>query len=255
MNKFILVTLLITSHAYAQNIAVETYCFNSSATALKAESSAKYLMLPSDRIENKGNCFSLFANETRRELIQKYLLNSYPDMTVSYSSMEQTSKDMCSLKVEKIKSINMLRTKAQISALGGASTSQTTSNATETSQMKAMSGAPFELQVDTQKIEGKCRYINSTKYEIEFSMKFIPRPIIPPAPEGTIVVLNNPPAIETQQGTSLSTTLQINQGDRIEIGNIVKSLNEKAQSASLTPQVSFEKTEGKSQEKIFLMID
>jgi hypothetical protein len=255
MNKILIFLLFITSHSYAQNIVVETYCFSSEAQSVKAQQSSKYLMLPADRIEPKGECFSLFTTESRRELIQKYLLSSYPQMTVSYSSMERSASEMCNLRVEKIKNQNTFRTKAQIQALGMASVGETTSNSKEVSQMKAMSGAPFELQVDQQKIEGKCRYITATKYEIEFSMQFIPRPLIPPVPEGTVVIIQNPPTSEVQQGTSLSTTVQLSQGEKIEIGSIAKNLAEKGHSASLIPKLSYEKTEGSSQEKIYLLME
>lgn len=255
MKKLIIPLLFITFQSQAQNIVVETYCFSSLPDSTKAQKSAQYLMLPSDRTEPKGECFSLFTTEARRELIQKYLHNSYPQMTVSYSSAEKSAQDLCSMKVEKIKTQNVFRTKAQIMALGGASTGQTTSESKEVSQIKALSGASFVLQVDQQKIEGKCRYINSTKYEIEFSMEFIPHPILPPAPEGTIVIVQNPPPAEIQQGTSLKTTVQLSQGEKLEIGNIVKDLEQKAHEASLIPKLSYEKNEGQSQEKIFLQID
>jgi hypothetical protein len=255
MLKILIILLLITTSSYAQNIVVETYCFSSENQAKQAMGSSKYLMLPSDRIEPKGECFSLFTTEARSELIRKYLQNSYPQMSVTYSSTERSAKEMCDLKVEKIKKIDSFQSKAQIQAMGGISIGQSNSDTKEISQIKVLSGADFDLQVDEQKISGKCRYINSTKYEIAFSMQFIPRPIVPPAPEGTIVIIQNPPHMEVQQGTSLSTTVQISQGEKIEVGSIVKDLMDKGVEASLVPKLSFEKQDRKSEEKIYLQID
>lgn len=255
MMKILILLCLITTHTYAQNIVVETYCFNSTAESLKAQSSAKYMMLTSDRIESKNECFGLFTVEARRELIQRYLRQSYPSMAITYSSTERSVEEMCNLKVEKIKNSNQTQTKARIQALGEASIGQTISESKEVSQIKAMSGSPFTLEVETQKLSGTCRFINQSRYEIVFRMEFIPRPTTPPAPEGVIVIVQNPPPAEIQQGTSLSTTIQLNQGERIEIGSIVKDLTQKGHEASLIPKLSYEKTEGQSTEKIYLMIE
>jgi len=255
MLKILVLILFITTHTYAQNIVVENYCFSSTAESLKAQASSKYLMLPADSIEAKGECFSLFTTETRRELIQRYLRNNYPQLTVTFSSAERSADEMCSLKVEKIKNSNSTQTNAQVKTFGSVNVGNSSSSGKEVSQIKVMSGSSFELQVDTQKISGKCRFINSSRFEIEFSMLFIPKPITPPVPDGVIVVLENPPLPEVQQGTSLSTTVQIGKGDRLEIGSIVKDLNEKGVQASLTPQLSYEKTEGQSTEKIYLLVD
>lgn len=69
------------------------------------------------------------------------------------------------------------------------------------------------------------------------------------------MIIQNPPPMEVQQGTSLSTTVQISQGERVEVGSIVKDLMDKGVEASLVPKLSFEKQDGKSEERIYLMIE
>lgn len=249
----ILLFVFLANPLFAQDLQVETYCFSSTSESLKAQSSAKYLMTSQDKIEDKNECFSLFTSSTRRELIQKYLLQNYPNMKVSFSSEERSASETCHIRVEKIKNSNTQRSTFSLKNAPGVQNS--TSQGKETSQIKVLSGAPFELRVDQQKIEGKCRYINANQFEITFSMKFIPRPLIPPVPEGVTVVIQNPPQPETQTGTNLSTTIQLAKGQRVEMGSIVKDLNDKAQSASLAPEFKYEKTEGVQEEKIYLALD
>lgn len=245
---------LATFQALADNISIETYCFPSIHESQKAQESAKYLLLPQDKIEAKGECFSVFANETRRELTQKYLLSSYPRMKVSFSSAESSMNEVCDLQVEKTKMSSKTNSHIQISNSGHAGSQHRTESSQEKSYIKAMSGHPFELLVDQQKIAGKCRYITSHRYEIEFSMQFIPKPIISGLPEGATVIVTNPPVPPDQIGTSLSTTVQLMKGQMIEIGAIAKKLNDQGSSISLVPQFGLEKTDNDSQEKIYLMI-
>lgn len=253
IKKFIFITNFIVSTASAQDLVVETYCFPNEATSLKAQKSAQYMMLPSDRIEPKGSCFSLFTTDARRELIQKYLFNSYQQMRVDYSSVESAT-DECQLSVEKIKTQNSQSIQMKTGYNPRAQTRERNKESKEHSQIRVMSGAPFELKVDDQEITGICRYINPTRYEITFSMKFIPKPIVPSAPPGTIVVINNPPSMKNQTGTNLSTTVQMNKGERIELGSISKKLEDQGHEVSLVPEVSVGKKDGQTHEKIFLMI-
>lgn len=254
MIKILPFFLILLSNAFAQEMVVETYCFQSEQEALKARESAKYMMLPSDRTEPKESCFSVFTHESRRELIQKYLLNSFPKMRVDYSSSETTSKDDCQLLVEKVKIENKESIFLQSGKNPQGRVRESTKSTREVSQLRVMSGAPFELKVDEQEISGKCRYITPSRYEITFTMRFVPKPIVPEMAPGTTVVINNPSQIKHQTGTNLATTVQMNKGEKLEIGNIVKDLTNEAAHASLIPKIQIDKSKGEAQEKIYLMI-
>lgn len=212
------------------------------------------MMLSSDRMESKGSCFSLFTNDTRRVLIQKYFMNSYPQMRIDYSSLEASSNELCELVVEKVKTENKENISFQSGKSPQGKIQQYSRNAKERSELKALPNAPFELTVDEQQLTGKCRYINPSRYEITFSMKFIPKPIIPAAPPGTEGIINNPPPIENQTGTSLTTTVQLNKGERVELGSITRNLKDQGQKISLVPKMKIEKGNEDSEEKIYLMI-
>lgn len=254
MKKWLLL-LIITTSTYAQNIVVEKYCFNSTAESIKAQDLAKNLLLGSDKIAAEDECFSLFVDPNRRELIQKYIRNSYPQMSVGFSSVESTSQDMCGINVEKIKTVSNTQTKARIEALSGASIGTNSSTSTENSQIRVMSNAPFELFVDEERIQGKCKFVSPSRYEIEFAMIFVPRPVIPTVPENTAVIIATPVQPPPTQGTSLTTVIQLNRGEKLEIGSIVKDLTNQASKADLLPSLSLGKNRETSQERIYLNIE
>ena len=245
MKKLFLSILFITTSAYAQMI--DTYCFNTPAESVQAQNSIRNLLLAGDTIDSQDECFMLTIAESRRELIMKYLRNSQPSMKLGSPVLQNRAVEMCSLKVEKVKTYNAVQTQAQaqINSIPTATIGNTSSKSTETSQIKTLANTPFDMQIDQNKIQGKCKFRSSTRYEIEFSMIFVPKPII----QGVVT----PP--EPQQGTSLSTVVLLNQGEKLEIGGVVKDLTEKASKADLLPQFSYDETQGQSQEKIYLTID
>ena len=67
--------------------------------------------------------------------------------------------------------------------------------------------------------------------------------------------------ISSEKGLIAKVSLATNdyytnaQGEKIEVGSIVKDLMDKGVEASLVPKLSFEKQDRKSEEKIYLQID
>jgi hypothetical protein len=69
------------------------------------------------------------------------------------------------------------------------------------------------------------------------------------------VILTNPTPPPDQQTSKLVTTLQLNSGQRIEIGSVVKDLRDKKSQADISPEIRYEVRDGMSQEKVFLSIE
>jgi hypothetical protein len=71
-------------------------------------------------------------------------------------------------------------------------------------------------------------------------------------PPGTIVVLKQPPP--DQETMSLKTELQLNRGDRIEIGQLVRDLKDKGHTITINPSVTIETKDQVGSEKVFLSL-
>ncbi|MBA2404150.1 MAG: hypothetical protein H0V66_05215, partial [Bdellovibrionales bacterium] len=113
----------------------------------------------------------------------------------------------------------------------------------------------FELTVNQDVVKGECRAINPTRYEITLEVRKEAIPLIPPVPAGTIVVVPAAQAMRVQETSRLQTTLQLNNGERIEIGSVVRNLTNGTSNLDINSGAAIEKTTGLQNEKVFLSIE
>ena len=245
--------VLFIVSVFAQDNSFERYCYSSASEMRSSHVKAKAIFVPSDQVSEDGNCLVIQMRPHRRELIQSYLRNINPNVSISFSSAD-IRREPCKLKVEKVSEVTLKKTTGGIDEFGAAvSTQETKSNNLETMQITTLND--FELMVNYESIKGVCRYITATRYEISLEVKKDPKPLLPPTSPGTIVVVNSKELPPPQSTSKLQTTLQLNQGDRIEIGSIVKDLREKSGSINLPVEAQGTNQDGANLEKVFLTLD
>lgn len=247
-----LITLLLfSSLAMAEDMASEKYCFSSAGKSLSAKHKLTAIQVPSDVVTSDDNCLVVQMRPHRRELIQRFVLSSFPEASVSFSS-EDVRREPCRLKVEKQKVKTGDDLNIGVNQQGGIITkTDSIGNTSETMQIQTLKD--FELSVDQDEIKGSCRFINSNRYEISLTVRKNPKPIVPTAlPPGTIVVLNQPPA--DQETMVLHTQLQLSRGEKIDIGGVVKDLEYKNKSVTIKPDLKHETLGQSSSEKVWLSL-
>lgn len=242
--------LLLSLSAFSDDMASEKYCFPSVEAADSARQNFSMIQLKNDIVKQAGQCLVIQMPPHRRELIQRYILQSTPGASVVFSSAE-VKREPCRLTVEKEKQINQETKSGGINR--GFSVSSSTAQGTQKEVMEIVTQEEFQLTVDQDEIKGKCRYINPNRVDITLEVRKNPKPLVPAnLPPGTIVVVNQP---QPDQETSLlSTQLQLSRGERINIGNVVKDLRDKNTSLDANPEVKVETTRGKVTESVYLLI-
>lgn len=242
--------LLFISLVWADESVVEKYCFPSLSSMNKARSRLEAIRVPSDRVIKDDNCLVVTMRPHRRELIQSYLRSGDPDFSITYSS-EEIRREPCRLKIEKVK--NFAREDLTGQAGKNSEISSTTTNGKGNEVFQVQTLKDFELSVDQDSIQGECRFITPQRYQIKLTVKKEAKPIIPPVPPGTIVIVNTPPP--DQKTMLLETQLQLHKGERVEVGSIVTELKNKSHEVNSSPEVKGEKAKALSTEKVFLSID
>jgi hypothetical protein len=244
--------LLFVQLAFAQEVSVEEFCFSSPGQMQAVSLRLKPILLPADQLNASGNCFTVQTPAHRRELIQRFVRRLDPSVSISFSSAELT-QEPCKLKVERYKDSRAKKTDV---ALGGTFQARQADNnevASETMQLQTLK--EFQLTYNQTVIKGECRYITPNRYEIRLEARQDPRPLIPPLPEGSTVLIQNPPRPQDEQTSSLKTELQLNRGDRIEIGSIIQDKNSQNHSIKINPEVGLSQGEGVSTEKVYLSLE
>lgn len=240
--------LLFSTLSFAEEMSSEKYCFSSQARTSIARQKVTMILVPSDIVNEDDNCLVIQMRPHRRELIQRYLLSSFTDARIAFSS-EEARKEPCRLKVEKLKDRTTDDLNINIGTReGNVIKVDTKSLQSEVMQIETLKD--FELSVDQDEIKGTCRYINPNKYEIALEVRRNPKPLLPPLPPGSIVVINQLPP--DQETSVLKTELQLSRGERISIGDVVKTLKDRNNSVSIRPEGNLDASSRQSSEKVFL---
>lgn len=251
----ILWLLLYTQFALAQDEpAIEEYCFSSVVRMKEVSTRLKFILVPADKTQEDKNCFTVSTPPHRRELIQNYVRRLEPAVQIGFSSAE-VRRNPCHIKVEKIKIKDKEATGASISTglIPSVATVQANREARDVTSIQTLK--EFELTVNQDVVKGECRAINSIRYEISLEVRKDAVPLLPPLPPGTVAVVPAAQAAKVQETSRLQTTLQLNSGERIEIGSVVKNLKDGATTLDLNSGVAVENTNGTQNEKVYLSID
>jgi hypothetical protein len=243
----ILWLLLYTLLAHSQSDpAIEEYCFSSIEKMKLVSTRLKFILVPADKTQEDRNCFTVSTPTHRRELIQNYVRRLDPAVQIGFSSAE-IRRDPCNIKVEKFKTVTKQSTVGSISTgfIPSAGTEQTNGQSSDITSIQTLK--EFELTVNQDVVKGECRAINPTRYEISIEVRkdAPPTPVAFPGSE-----------MPKQEDTSrLQTTLQLNVGERIEIGSVVKNLKSGGATVNINSGAALEKSDNTQNEKVFLSIN
>lgn len=232
--------LLFSFLSQAEDTSSEKYCFASKQHSLTAGQKFKAIQVSSDMVTVDDNCLIIQMRPHRREIIQRYLLSTFPGAYVAFSS-ENVRRDPCQLKVEKVKVKEA--DSLDIGNQNNIVINKTNQSALSSETMQIQTLKDFELTVDQDQIKGSCRYLNSNRYEITIEVRRNPK----------FPVVNTQPA-EDQETMTLQTQLQLTRGERIELGSVVRNLKDKNNQVEITPKIEIKTSNQKVSEAVFLSI-
>jgi hypothetical protein len=217
----------------------------------------RFILVPSDNVQENNLCMIINTPIHRRELIQNYIKRLAPEVQIQFSSAE-LKREPCQLKIEKIK-ISQKNTQDGSIVFDSGSVSinsesgNSVQNTAETITIQTMKD--FEMVVNLDSIRGECRVISGGRYEIKLEIKKKPLPINP-SPSSTLTPLNpNPEALKDQTTSMLQTTIELNSGEKIELGSIVKNLKKESQNIDLNSTAKAQDSSENESEMFFLSID
>ena len=246
--------LLYTHVLLAQDQSVEEYCFSSIPKMKEVSARLKFILVPVDKTQEDKNCLTVNTPSHRRELIQQYVKRLDPSVNVGFSSAEIRTEP-CRIKVEKIRLNSKQGANAALLPEQSISLQADQSSATGKDVTTIQTIKEFELTVNQEVVKGECRAINSTRYEISLEIRRDPLPLAPPLASGMIIPADGNQKIKTQETSKLQTTIQLNAGETIEIGSVLKNLTDQASKIDVNSGATIDQTNIKQNEKILLSID
>jgi hypothetical protein len=246
----ILWPILFISLALAEDdYSIEEYCYSSPSRMQQVNQKSKIIFVPSDVVTMDGPCMTVKARSHRRELIQSFLRNVDPSVNIKFSSAEN-KRPPCNMKVEKIKQVNRQNLDIKLEQSGTVSAGQQMTEVKDVSSISTLSD--FELSVNQNTIKGQCRFITPERYEITIEVRKDLTPIYPPVAVGTTPVVTTP--LPDQETSKLVTTLQIEKGQRIELGSIVKDLKNKSNKVDINSTITHTEIDDTNSESVYLSL-
>lgn len=251
LSMWIIFLFSLLSHAQ-EDLASEGYCFSSPLQARSAHEKFKIIQVPSDRVSYDENCLTIQMRPHRREIVQRYLLASFPTMQVTFSSAERR-RDPCKLKVEKKKVVGTENLSGDANPRE-LKLEKKSSRREVTDTMIIETLNEFQFTVDQNEIQGNCRYIKPDLYEIKLTVKKNPKPLVPAGlPPGAIIHQPVPPAPD--ETMALTTELQLSRGQKISIGDVMKEIENKSHQIDSTPSAEVDASGEIKAEKVFLSLE
>lgn len=219
-----------------KSIALEGYCFPASTSLKAVKNYTSTVLTSNDKVYERAsrNCLEFEVSPGRQELIRKWIQQKYR-IVRTYSEGEGSSSFVeastvtqnCRLKIERISKGKTTKTNAAVGSRNSLNQQQINSQGTRTSNMLLGKGFNGSLRVGLETVFLTCLGASGSIYQVSVS-------------------LDSPTS-------SLSTSIQVTPGAKVNIGQIVENLNEKRRTLGVSVGAQIEKTEGTTTHDYFLM--
>jgi len=207
------------SSLLAQEQVLIKYCFNGLSDRMSAYRALQTIIVPSDEVIAESNCLNYKMYPHRRELVSNFLNSTKIEHNQSDLSA-QVGKELCELKIEKMKT----STKNDVSLINAL---EKNFNSNETITISTL--REFEFSYSSKIIKGYCQFAGRDRYLIELRMD--------------------------DRTDSLSTKIQLNSTQKVEVSSLVRSLIDKVEKADLAAAPVLSEKLNDAEEIVYLSIN
>lgn len=216
---FSIISIAVNAKAY------QRYCFDSNDQAGAAFSKLVYFKTTHDMFELDEKCVDIYTIERRVEFFQQFVKTKFPLVKLALSNTSSPVKKNCKLEVEQI--LKGKKNKKKISAAQRLYFGEEDSNtdSTSVSALTLQPGSPGTIAVDKEVITLTCN----------------------PSGNGYDIVIS-----VGSTNSKLQSTVFLGKGQSVEIGSVIRQLNDKGHSINAPNSVSLNKTTTSRIKQIFL---
>ena len=232
LKLFTLFVFFLPSVSYA----LEGFCFSANTSLKSVKSYSQTILAPGDKVFDRKskNCLEFQISPNRRELVRKWISQKYKISSTysegarnTLSQSETIVVENCRLKIERVSKGKAQKTNVDVGKRNGLLQQIQSSSGVRTSSMLLGKGFHGSLRVGFETVYLTCIGKTGVGYNVAVS-------------------LDSPTS-------SLRTTVFVSSGKKVNIGQVVNSLNDKQKSLGTNKGLSVEKTKGKSTYDYFLM--
>lgn len=214
------------------------FCFNANVNLSSVKSYLGPILARGDRVYSRGimNCVEIPKAESRFALFEKWLNRRYrikSSYVGSGKSYQQTAtnhvKANCKILIRKETKGQSTSNDISIQKNGRLSQTVTNSSGGVSSRLLLGTGKKGHIRVNSQRVGLVCTKKGADNYEIDVSL-------------------------EARSG-SVSTSVQVSRGNRINIGQVVEDLNNRSRNLDINRGANFKNTKGQTTHNYYLSIE
>lgn len=220
-----MIAFLFSSSLYAQT-DLQSFCFEENVSLKQVQQSVSFLLLPKDTVNlrEEDHCIDIVASADRGKLFEKFLAGRYNlkqekapvEIEPCHLSLKTTVRQKSETDSVKVGEKNSVKKIEQMA-----------SN-TSTMEFVFSQGIPGELEAGAEKLKVTCRFYGSEKGSLQFQFA------------------------EKNKG-AIATELMVRRGEWLNIGSIVKDLNDKNKTLGI-PQTEITSTNGTQESQYELQL-
>lgn len=219
---------LFCSGAIAQS-DINSYCFESDVALTSVERSVNFLLLPKDTVylREEDHCIDIVTSPDRGKLFEKFLSGRY-NLRREANPASFAEIETCQLV---LKTTVKQKKESQTVKAGDKNTlskSEDTMSSKSTIEMALGAGVPGEMTAGPERLKVTCRFFGGGKANLQF-------------------------AFADKEKGGIATDITIAKGEWLNIGSILKDLNEKNKILGV-PQAEVTTTTGKTETNYELQV-
>lgn len=214
---------------------LESFCFPGSTSLDKVSSHVSAILAPRDKVFKREslNCLELEISPSRKELVEKWIRKKYKVMNTYSEGVSNKTQSMvtqnCRLKVDRISKGTSQTNNTRIGSRNSLSQTNTRSSGKRTSQLLLGLGQNGSMRVNDEIVFLSCRGVNGGGYVIGVSID--------------------------SESSGLTTTLQVTKGSKVNLGQVVNSLNSRSNTVGIPRGIDKSKRKSNESFDYYLIAD
>jgi hypothetical protein len=199
-----LLFLAITNIVFASE-DVGTFCFENNTPVSRVQSAIDFLQTGNDKIQlrNKDNCLDIYSSSDRLKLYEKMIYKNFsPISTGLVENNNDGFSNQCRIELKEIKNSTISDSVGRIGSDAKLKVSDKDANSTTRSELLMTSGKRSSLTAGEINLFIECVKTKNDIYQLAFFLE--------------------------NQANAIQTSIDVKVGEVIDLGGIVKELNEKS---------------------------
>jgi hypothetical protein len=187
-------------------------------------------------LKGNGACVEVFTKASKEDLFTRIMNLKYPGINIRSTTSMPSDARTCRIKVETVKAKVLKSNDIRLSRRSKLHARDEKNNSSEVAQLMIANGKSGSISANGSTYSLNCKFINKKLYEL---------------------TINSNTIEQTDSGNktnTLSTTLSLSSGSRIEIGSILRNLNNDQKSVGIPSGLKNKKNRGFENTKTYISI-